>query len=169
MVAIDITIRLTIITPVPSKSRHPASDIIDALAPLIARQRHQWAQRCHAHGLSIVGFHLLALLEMHGDMPMTQVAAELGVALPNATGIVSRMAERGLVARAHDDIDRRVVRVDLTNEGTRLVAELETERRDRMQRLIGQLDAHQQERLLQAVTDLQTAAARLAAVEEPPS
>jgi DNA-binding MarR family transcriptional regulator len=140
--------------------------IIDALAPLLAQHRQRWAARCHARGISILGFQVLALLEMHGAMPMGHLADELGVALPNATGLVNRMAERGLVGRHDDATDRRVVRVELTDAGRRLIGEMDAERRDRMRRLFGSLGPAQQARLLEAVKDLSAAARKLHDTEE---
>lgn len=166
MVPLDRMIMVTIITRVTTDSAAAqrtgaASEIIDALAPLLAHHRRRWAARCQAHGLSIIGFQVLALLEMHGAIPMSRLAEELDVALPNATGIIKRMAERGLVERAHDDEDRRIVRVDLTEGGRQLIGEMEAGRRQRMTALIGALDASQQRRLLQAVKDLHGAARKL--------
>ena len=77
------------------------------------------------------------------------------------------MAERGLVDRTHDEEDRRIVRVDLTDEGRQLIGEMEAGRRERMTALIGALNATQQRRLLQAVKDLHGAARRLEYHEEP--
>ena len=144
--------------------RSPATvsdDLIDALAPLLAQQRQKWAERCHAHGLSLIGAHALALLEMRGPMPMSRLADDLGVALPNATGIVSRLAERGIVDREHADDDRRVVLVSLNEAGRRLIGEMEESRRGRIRRLVEALDREQQERLLHAVRDLRAAAMRV--------
>lgn len=156
-----------IITPVTTRARKAADqaqEIIESLSPLLAQHRQRWAARCQARGLSIIGFHAVALLEMHRALPMSRLAEELGVALPNATGIVGRLEERGIVERLHDDEDRRVVRVELTEAGRQLIAEMEAERRDRMARLIGTLDETQQARLLQAVRDLRAASA---ALDEP--
>ena len=135
-----------------------ATEIIEALAPLLAQQRRTWAARCQAHGISIVGFQVLALLEMHGALPMSRLAEELGVALPNATGIVNRMAERGLIERRSDSSDRRLVLVMLTEAGRRLIEEMEAIRRARMARLFAELTETQQERLLACVRDLEHAA-----------
>jgi len=95
---------------------------------------------------------------MHGPMPMSRLADDLGVALPNATGIIGRLAERGIVDREHADADRRVVLVSLNDDGRRLIGEMEEARRRRVRRLVEELDSEQQERLLQAVRDLRTAA-----------
>jgi DNA-binding MarR family transcriptional regulator len=158
---------MTATAPPPSApTTDRAAEIIQALAPLLAHHRHRWAARCQAHGLSIVGFQVLALLEMHGDMPMTRLADELGVALPNATGIVGRLVERGIVARADDAQDRRRVLVSLTDAGHRLIGEMEEGRRERMSRMFTLMTDEQQRRLLQSVKDLHAAAMRLEAEAE---
>jgi DNA-binding MarR family transcriptional regulator len=151
-------------TSPPPASR--AVEIIDALAPLLAQQRRTWAARCQAHGISIVGFQVLAVLEMHGALPMSRLAEEIGVALPNATGIVSRMADRGLIERQSRANDRRVVLIALTERGRQLIGEMEAIRRARTTRLIAELSDAQQERLLGCVRDLHVAARRLAARDE---
>jgi DNA-binding MarR family transcriptional regulator len=131
------------------------------MAPLLAQQRQSWASRCHARGLSLMGAHALALLEMHGPMPMSRLADDLGVALPNATGIIGRLAERGIVDREHADADRRVVLVSLNDHGRRLAGEMEEARRGRIRRLVEVLDPKQQDRLLHAVRDLRAAAIKV--------
>ena len=136
-------------------------DLIEAMAPLLAQQRQKWAERCHAHGLSLMGAHALALLEMRGPMPMSRLAEDLGVALPNATGIIGRLAERGIVDREHADADRRVVLVSLNEGGRQLVGEMEEARRRRIRRLVDELTPEQQARLLDAVRDLRAAAAKV--------
>lgn len=151
-------------TTSPPASR--ATEIIEALAPLLAHHRQRWAARCQAQGLSIVGFQVVALLEEHGALPMGRLAEELDVAFPNATGIIARMAERGIVQRGHDEADRRIVLVSLTDEGRRLIGDMEAGRRERMARLIGTLDETQQRGLLQSVKDLHAAARQLAEAEE---
>lgn len=139
------------------------SEIIDGLAPLLAHHRRAWAARCHAHGLSMVGFGVLALLEMHGSLPMSRIAEELDVALPNATGIIGRLAERGIVERSHDIHDRRVVLVGLTDAGRELIGEMERSRRERITRLIATMDDRQLRRLAASVRDLNQAARQIAA------
>ena len=152
----------TTATPAAAPSAPTADEIIDAVAPLLAQQRQKWAERCQAHGLSIVGFHVLALLEVHGPMPMSHMADELGVALPNATGIIGRLAERRIVRREHDPADRRVVLVALSDEGRALIDEMDSARRERLRRLLGVMKPEQRSRLLRTVNDLKQAAERLA-------
>ena len=51
--------------------------------------------------------------------------------------------------------------VSLTENGRRLIGEMEEARRGRIRRLVEELDVEQQERLLHAVRDLRAAAAKV--------
>ena len=156
----------TTLTPAPAIPAQAADELIETLAPLLANQRRKWAARCQAHGLSIVGFHALALLEEQGSTPMSRLADELDVALPNATGIVSRLADRGLVERGTDPRDRRIVRVGLSPGGRELLAEMEAERLERLRSLVATMDASQQRRLLRSIREVVAAIDRLNAPTE---
>lgn len=59
-----------------------------------------------------------------GPVPMSKLAAGLGVSLPSATGIIDRLVERGLVSREEDSEDRRLVLCALTAEGQRMATSL---------------------------------------------
>jgi DNA-binding MarR family transcriptional regulator len=152
-----------------------ASELLDELVPMLAQQRHAWAARCHAQGLSMSHFQVLSLLELEGPTPMGRLADLLGVALPNATGIVGRMEERGLVERTHDEADRRVVLACLTGAGQRVVGELEASRLARVTRLVDTMSAAEQADLLRGVRALRTAMQRSRATdltrltEQPPA
>jgi DNA-binding MarR family transcriptional regulator len=49
--------------------------------------------------------------------PMSDVALRLGAALSPTSRLVGRMAQRGFVQLEKDDIDRRVTRVTLSDQG----------------------------------------------------
>ena len=58
--------------------------------------------------------HVMWRLEESGELPMSRLAEFLDVSLSNATGLIDRMEERGLVERSRVSDDRRVVLVRLT-------------------------------------------------------
>jgi DNA-binding MarR family transcriptional regulator len=142
-----------------------ASELLDELLPMLAQQRHAWASRCHAQGLSMSHFQVLSLLELEGPTPMSRLADLLGVALSNATGIVGRMEERGFVERAHDEADRRVVLAHLTDTGRRMVGELERSHLARVARLVGTMSPEEQADLLRGVRALRAAKLRSRATD----
>jgi DNA-binding MarR family transcriptional regulator len=98
---------------------------------------------------------------------MTRVAELLGSGLPTATGLVSRMEERGLVRRDHDTRDRRVVLVRLTDAGAAEVRELHEARQRRIIAAIAQLSTSEQERLLASIRSLRSALERISEGDEP--
>jgi DNA-binding MarR family transcriptional regulator len=112
-------------------------------------------------GISMTHLHILWLLDHHGDVPMSRLADLLDVSLSNATGLVDRMEERGLVERVRVPDDRRVVLVRVAAEGIRIRDEVEAMRQDRLRAVLARLDPDQLERVLGATIDL-----RRAAVEE---
>lgn len=71
---------------------------------------------------------VLASLDRHGPMTMSELADAEAISAPSATGIVSRLHRRGLVERLAHDHDRRCSVVGLSTAGS---AELEAGRRER--------------------------------------
>jgi len=50
-------------------------------------------------GISMAQLHILYTLQRTGEMPMSRLAELLNVSLSNATGLIDRIEERGLVER----------------------------------------------------------------------
>ncbi|MEO6058414.1 MAG: MarR family transcriptional regulator [Candidatus Limnocylindria bacterium] len=138
-----------------------ASDLMAELGPLIAGERAAFAQRCHERSISMSHLHLMTLLESFGPLPMGRVAEMLGSGLPTATGMVTRMEERGLVERVHDTDDRRVVLVRLTAEGETDLQQIQVERARRMALALDHLSDAERTELLSSIRALRAAFARV--------
>jgi DNA-binding MarR family transcriptional regulator len=89
--------------------------------------------------LSLIHLHVLTVLEAEGPLPMSRLAETLDVSVASATGIVTRMEERGLVERHHDADDRRVVIVSQTDAGVAVFRDMMEHRRERLMGLLGRL------------------------------
>jgi hypothetical protein len=75
----------------------------------MARQRADYMSGLFRSGVSTAHVWVLMKLRMHGELSMTGIAELLGIGLPNVTGLVDRMEERGLVGAP--ETDWRVVHV----------------------------------------------------------
>jgi len=106
---------------------------------------------------SMSQMHVLWLLQHHGAMPMSRLAELLDVSLSNATGLIDRMAEHGLVERSRVASDRRLVLVQPAEAGLRALSERETNRRDRMRAVVGRLSATERPIVLAALRSLRRA------------
>lgn len=65
-------------------------------------------------------FYVLATIGYAGGLPFNEIGEKMMVTVSNLTGIVDRLEEKGLVARERDAHDRRIVRVRLTDKGSKL-------------------------------------------------
>lgn len=137
------------------------ADLIDAivteLQASIREMRCGSTERLVRRNLSMTQVHVLWLLEHQGSMPMSRLADLLDVSLSAATGLVDRMAERGLVERVRVPDDRRVVLVQPAAGGRLALEENEVVRREQMRAVLGRLDDEQLARVFAAFKDIRSA------------
>jgi len=119
--------------------------------------------RCHSMGrlvqsnVSMGQLHILWLLQHHGAMAMSRVAELVGVSVSNATGIIDRMEEHGLVERVRVANDRRLVLVQPADAGLRALSETETHKRERLRAVFTRLSATERPIVLSALRSLRRA------------
>jgi DNA-binding MarR family transcriptional regulator len=124
------------------------------------------SERVVRQGVSMSHLHLMSMLHRHGEMPMSRVAELLDVSDSNATGLIDRMEERGIVERVRHPEDRRVVHVRVSDAGRRILADVEILRDDLVLRVLARLDTPRLVRLGQAMEDVRGAIEAIA-TDEP--
>lgn len=134
--------------------RHAAEAVLADLAVAVGSLRCAGSQRLVRLGISMTHFNVLTLLRHHEAMPMGRLADILDASMSNATGIIDRMEERGLVERIRVPDDRRVVLVSPTKAGLDLVDEVELVKNEVLVRALTRLDDAQLERLSAAAADI---------------
>jgi DNA-binding MarR family transcriptional regulator len=102
-------------------------------------------------GLSFTAAATLATLERSGPCRLTLLAAQEGVTQPAMTQLVARLQEAGLVSRASDPSDRRVVEVGITAKGCALLARRRQARAERLTGMLAQLSQEDQTALAAAL------------------
>lgn len=99
----------------------------------------RWSdQQAEAVGLTSAQHQLLLAVRGHADdsgPTVGEVADYLLLRHHSAVGLVDRTEHAGLVARIRDPVDHRVVRVQLTPAGTKLLEVLAELHREELQRL----------------------------------
>lgn len=75
--------------------------------------------RAQAHGLSLPGLNVLAVLCQHqpDGLPLHELSRYLGVSRANVTGLIDNVVRRGLVRRVDHASDRRSCLAQLTPKG----------------------------------------------------
>ena len=74
-----------------------------------------------ASGLSLSAVRaMLVLPDSSEPFPIGRVSAELGISSAAMTGVIDRLAKKGLAQRSYSPEDRRTILVSLTNKGRAL-------------------------------------------------
>lgn len=145
--------------PSGTGDREAAERIIADLRAMLREIRCIGSERLVRQGVSMGHLHLMSVLDRHGEMAMSRLAELLDVSVSNATGLIDRMEERGLVDRRRVPDDRRVVLVGLTDAGRQAITDLDLLRNDILARILAHLDDRQLARVAVALDDLRTAVA----------
>lgn len=88
------------------------------------------------------------MLRNKGAMKMTEIASELGITLPAATGLIDRLHGLKMLDRLYDKNDRRVIRIHLTPKGQRLVLRVSRKREKMINHVFGRLSEEERQTYL---------------------
>jgi DNA-binding MarR family transcriptional regulator len=152
MRSIDARGQTPTVTPAPENEA--LDRIVAGLHDMIAGFRCAGTGRLVKAGVSMTHMHVMWLLQHHGDLSMSRLAELLDVSFSNATGIVDRMEERGLVERVRVPDDRRVVLVRIGPKGEDALEELEALKQGRLQAILAHLSPAQVDRVAAALDDI---------------
>ncbi|MFI6327453.1 MarR family winged helix-turn-helix transcriptional regulator [Micromonospora chersina] len=104
------------------------------------RLRHQSKRTLEPWEINPGHARALAVLMRHGAVRLSTLAEHLRIAPRSATEVVDGLAERGLVERRPDPVDRRATLVALTGEGERVGEAIRVARAAEAEKFFGALD-----------------------------
>jgi len=113
--------------------------------------------------VTLTQFRTLVVLSAHGPTTLVQLAAWLGVNASTAQRSVDRLVGTALVDRRENPRDRRELVIDLTEPGTRLVAQVTARRREAIGHIVALMPAPKRRHMIEALE------AFAAAADEPRS
>ena len=112
-----------------------------ALHDLDALRLRQWERS----QLTLPQLRVLFQLRRTPGVTTGQLARGLGITVSTTSGLVSKLADRGLVARGSNQSDRRQIPLELTETGQELAGELCRETRPFLDEVAGELGADLEE------------------------
>ncbi len=98
--------------------------------------------------ITISQYLVMEMLKRRGAMKMTQIALEMGITLPAATGLVDRLHGTKMLGRTYDKNDRRVVRIHLTPKGQKLFLRVSREREKMINHVFGKITEEERQTYL---------------------
>lgn len=155
----------TTMAPVTSPTVLAASPqaLADGLRLSVTRLARQMRQQSDT-GMTPTQLAALATIERSGPMPIGALAEVEQIGAPTATKIVDKLEAAGHVARVPDPDDRRVTRVQITDDGHRFLRELRARKTAWLSTRLGALGPDDLAALEAAAAVLE----RLAAPPTPP-
>jgi MarR family transcriptional regulator, organic hydroperoxide resistance regulator len=107
--------------PLDFRAMWAVSNLFRASAAI---RRHMESSILAPDKLSWTSFVAMWVLWVWGEMESRDLAAAVGISRPTSTGVVTTLEGRGWVERHKNPADGRMVRVALTREGERKIADL---------------------------------------------
>lgn len=123
------------------------------IARALALSSRELARR---HGLTAPQLMCLRVLKDGGERSAGTLATALSLSPQTVTGLTDRLYTRGLVGRVRSEVDRRQVRVSLTEAGRRLLAEASPPLQDRFVARLNALPAGRRQALREALDTVVT-------------
>jgi DNA-binding MarR family transcriptional regulator len=116
--------------------------------------RHAIEQAEGPERLTMPQLRCLQAITADGTALTTQLARQMNVAVPTMTSMIDGLTERGLVGRHPDPVDRRQVRIVMTDEGRTVLTRYQGIVHARLRTLLAHLTTTQKKRLLAAMEDV---------------
>ena len=98
---------------------------------------------------------------MAGPMQPAEISRVNCISKPNVTTLISKLVESGLVQRSHDEKDRRVIFVILTDKGKRVVQRKRNLGKKCMFKMFNQFNADEIEEMFSAIETIKNLLVKL--------
>jgi DNA-binding MarR family transcriptional regulator len=136
-----------------------ADAVLTASRVLVAVAARSLAE--HESAVSLPQYRALVVLGSRGSQRPVDLAQALGVDPSTATRMCDRLVHKHLITRRRDVVDRRVVLLDLSASGRRLVERVTRSRRDEIERILEAVDPADHAALVRAFTTFGQAAGEI--------
>lgn len=107
----------------------------------LIRESNKSVRKAWNFSLSGPQLHLLNLLEVGGQLRMSDLSEELGISQSAATSLADRMIKSNYILRERSDEDRRVVTLKITDTGRELLETFSKSRDEALEKYVGKLSA----------------------------
>jgi len=107
----------------------------------------------HSHS-TMLQCEAMLCIKKHKNTNMGDIAEHFSTTMPTATALINKLIEAKLAKREDDPNDRRVVRINLTKSGEKLLDEATKQRTEKMNKLLSYLPEQDKLNLLRILNIL---------------
>lgn len=115
----------------------PLASALRLAVSRLARRLRQEAE----HGVTASQLSVMATIDRHGSMTLSDLAQHERVTPPTITASVGRLEAAGMVSRAADAEDRRITRIALSKAGRKFLESVRSRKNAYLTKRLARLDA----------------------------
>ncbi|OAH55022.1 MULTISPECIES: MarR family transcriptional regulator [Bacillaceae] len=106
------------------------------------------------HGLNPTEFAVLEFLFHKGDQPMQQIGKRILLKSGSTTYVIDKLEEKRLLCRKHCSEDRRVIYVEITDEGKQLIEDIFPKHKKTIQKIFEELNKDEKQTMISLLKKL---------------
>ncbi|UOR10243.1 MarR family winged helix-turn-helix transcriptional regulator [Halobacillus amylolyticus] len=106
-------------------------------------------------------FHILNIIADAGSIRTTEIGKKLAIRKSNLTPLLNKLITKKFILRIRDNQDRRVIYIEVTEEGKNFLAEKKGILQEEVKERLAKLDLEDQRKLQEAVFNLNSVLEKL--------
>jgi DNA-binding MarR family transcriptional regulator len=122
---------------------------------------------CCGQHVSMAQSHILFELRRAGTPSMQQVAEELSMDVTTFSRQAKTLEQKGLISRSVSPHDRRVTLLGLTDEGLRVLSQIDQYMSDRIERIFSSMTPFERETVIRSLGLLNEAVSKVSCSQHP--
>jgi DNA-binding MarR family transcriptional regulator len=112
---------------IPTEIKPEIDAVLEAILYLYTESRRLTKELARQVDLTGPQLTVLKMLEGMGDISLSELSERIRAQNSTVTGIIDRMEREGLVTRARSTEDRRVIKIKLTDKGSKIARAIAVE------------------------------------------
>ena len=141
-------------TAIPTEIKPEIDSILEAILYLYTESRRLTKELARQVDLTGPQLTVLKMLEGLGDLSLSELSERIRAQNSTVTGIIDRMERESLVVRTRSTEDRRVVKIKLTDKGSRIARAIAVEPMEIFRGALDGLSAGETRDLLKILTKI---------------
>ncbi len=139
---------------IPTELKPDVDQILEAILYLYTESRRLTKELARSVDLTGPQLTVLKMLEGVGDLSLSELSERIRAQNSTVTGIIDRMEREGLVTRARSTEDRRVVKIRLTDKGSKIARAIAVEPMEVLRAALAGLTLVEAQSLLKILTKI---------------
>lgn len=139
-------------TAIPTEIKPEIDSILEAILYLYTESRRLTKELARQVDLTGPQLTVLKMLEGLGDLSLSELSERIRAQNSTVTGIIDRMERESLVVRMRSTEDRRVVKIKLTDKGSKIARAIAVEPMEIFRGALDGLSAGETRELLKILT-----------------